>query len=149
MSDANHVSKLNIDDLLTRAIQQGNGASRSEIIRRQIERDPKLRLGDFLLGELLRVRQPAERTTNDVVERRHTLHVTSLEELKAELRKLVDDESFKFDRFNNPEQCFSFCDDGINAQVKSLDDMSDRQWKMAEMLLSAYSAHVKLQQRNR
>jgi hypothetical protein len=57
MSDSNHhVSKLSIDELLLRAIEQGNGASRSEIMRRRIERKPTPNMGDFLLEELMIVR---------------------------------------------------------------------------------------------
>jgi hypothetical protein len=57
MSNDIHVSKLSIDELLIRAIHQGNGASRHEINRRQIERKmPVPKLGDFLLDELMKSR---------------------------------------------------------------------------------------------
>jgi hypothetical protein len=52
----NYAHELNIDDLLIRAIDQGNGASRHEIKRRQMLIKPCPSLGDYLLDELMKSR---------------------------------------------------------------------------------------------
>jgi hypothetical protein len=60
MSDT-HVSQLSLGQLLIRAIDQGNGASRHEIKRRQIERSSRgdpVGLVDFLIEELTKTRGP-------------------------------------------------------------------------------------------
>jgi hypothetical protein len=56
MTDYAEIKKLTIDDLLIRAILQGNGASRQEIQSRQMAIKPCPKLGDFLLDELLKGR---------------------------------------------------------------------------------------------
>jgi hypothetical protein len=56
MTDYITLKKLTIDDLLVRAIDQGNGASRQEIKNRQMALKPIPKLGDFLLDELMRTR---------------------------------------------------------------------------------------------
>jgi hypothetical protein len=56
MTDYAEIKKLSIDDLLIRAILQGNGASRQEIQSRQMAIKPCPKLGDFLLTELMKTR---------------------------------------------------------------------------------------------
>jgi hypothetical protein len=56
MTDYAELRKLSIDDLLNRAIDQGNGASRQEIKTRQMAIKPSVKLGDFLLSELMKSR---------------------------------------------------------------------------------------------
>jgi hypothetical protein len=56
MTDYATLKKLTIDDLLNRAIDQGNGASRQEIKSRQMALKPIPKLGDFLLAELMKTR---------------------------------------------------------------------------------------------
>jgi hypothetical protein len=46
--------KLTIDELLVRAISQGNGASRNEIINRQFATKPMPKLADYILDELMK-----------------------------------------------------------------------------------------------
>jgi hypothetical protein len=69
----------------------------------------------------------------------------TLEELNKELRKIADDHDFHFKRFRMPDQCYSFAKEGPN--VKRIEDMTDGQKRMAEMLLSAYANFKELKQR--
>jgi hypothetical protein len=69
----------------------------------------------------------------------------TLEELNAELKKITDNPEFKFKRFRTPDQCYSFAKEGPN--VKRIEDMTDGQKRMAEMLLSAYTNFKELKQR--
>jgi hypothetical protein len=56
MTDYATLKRLSIDDLLNRAIDQGNGASRQEIKSRQMAMKPIPKLGDYLLAELMKSR---------------------------------------------------------------------------------------------
>lgn len=67
----------------------------------------------------------------------HLDQYVNMMELRAALRKIADDKSFKFSRFKNPEQCFSFAKNGPNCPT--MDDMSEGQNNMAEMILSSYA----------
>jgi hypothetical protein len=70
----------------------------------------------------------------------------TIDELKVQLKKLVDDTSFSFKKhFKDPHQCYSFAKDGPNA--RTIEEMTLSQKNLAEMLLASYANRDELNKR--